>query len=201
MLKKVKRSNKNESKESKESKETKDTKDTKESSDNEKNSNNKPDIKSKKEGRKKKDKKDLSKENYIVLREEVVDPNVPLFKLGLWDQLKIAIMHYDIEKGISKKKEQKRKLEEARKFSIEISKVKNFIQNQIQDMSDGKIKEKGCILERKYEKIINYILEKENDFYSFSLTVKPINKNLLYFTDDIPILLIIRYNEEVNYED
>ena len=182
----LKRGNKKDSKEPKNKKETKETKE--------------PSSKeSKKENKRKK--KDLSKENYIVLREEVVDPNVPLFKLGLWDQLKIAIMHYDIKKGISKKREQKRKLEEAKKFSIEISKVKNFIQGQIQDMSDGKIKEKGCILERKYEKIINYILEKENDFYSFSLSIKPINKNLLYFTDDVPILLIIRYDEEVNYEN
>ena len=48
-------------------------------------------------------------ENFITIRKEVSNNDTPLFKLSLWNQIKIALVDYDKKKGYSKKRAEKRR--------------------------------------------------------------------------------------------
>ena len=82
-------------------------------------------------------------ENFITIRKEVSNNDTPLFKLSLWNQVKIALVDYDKKKGYSKKRAEKRKQKEEQKRAVDAQKLKKFLLEQGKNLGNDDVGQQG----------------------------------------------------------
>ena len=131
-------------------------------------------------------------ENFITIRKEVSNNDTPLFKLSLWNQIKIALVDYDKKKGYSKKRAEKRKQKEEQKRAVDAQKLKKFLLEQGKNLGNDDL-EVGTIIEHSYAYILDEVLKS----LPYDSKVVPINENYSRRKKDIPIFIILSSRKEL----